>query len=458
MIKTILIDRDHHDSFFIDMTSVHKYGAKKQRDYVKKQLPGLYPDFTDRILWDYTICTINGKKWAVITVLEKDYYIELRIKYPRKHFITATSVLVCHPDFQKSIPLYTEYEKSYIDAKSNMPCSVPLSPTEKDLHKIISEAQLQAQKKKMPVFKSSHWTKDGTAKKSMLFPMLFLSLLLLGTGFIATALVQTNAQKALNAIVIQEPPTPYIAPPSALIQADDTAEIILAHSGTLYRYNYDQNSIPPIQFEISVQNPSLILSGIQKLPYIMNTQTNALQHDNSSSRFSASLYVSDKIIAPHILPDEQHLFNMVEQLKTIASLQNDTLILQNIQGNSGIQLQGAYKEVEARTVLLELIRMQAAQNFFMTALTLSKSDDDNFLNIKCTLVPSTKLAYTNNQPLDYLVSAFSLKKEEPKIIPIKKVVNPFEGYEKIGRVMNEDGIVFLYYRSPDGKIVSVEEE
>lgn len=458
MIKTILIDRDHHDSFFIDMTSVRKGGAKKQRAHVKKQLPGLYPDCIDNILWDYTLCTINDTKWALITVLEKDFYIEFRIKHPQKQFITATSVLVCHSDFQKSIPLYTEYEKSYIDSKSNIPCSVPLEPTEKSLHKTISEEQLYEQKKKIPVFKSSHWTKDGIAKKPILFPILLLSFLLLGTGFIATALVQNNANKALNTIVIQEAPTPHIVPPSALIQADDTAKIVLAHSGTLYRYNYEQNSIPPVQFEIFVQNPSLILSGIQKLPYIKNIQTNALQHDNSSSRFSASIYLSDKIIAPHILPGEQHLFSMVEQLKAIPTLQNDTLMLQNIQGNSGIQVQGTYTEQEARSILLEIIRMQATQNFFMTALTLSKSNDNSFLNIKCTLVPSTDLHYTYTQSLDYLVSAFALENTKPaKIIPVQQVVDPFEGYEKVGRVMNEDGIIFLYYRSPDGKIVSVEE-
>lgn len=95
-MKVLRIPRKDHDVYCIDISGKQK---KEVQVYIKEQLVLLHPVYGTDTIIDIKRLRHNGHEWAMVTVMQQEVLEEYRILYPRIPFVTATSLAIAEKDF-----------------------------------------------------------------------------------------------------------------------------------------------------------------------------------------------------------------------------------------------------------------------------------------------------------------------------------------------------------------------
>ena len=95
-MKALRIPRKDHDVYCIDITGEPK---RQLQAYIDEQLLRMHPVYGVDTAVDIKRLKHNEHEWAIITVMRKDTLEEYRILYPHTAFVTATSLAVFEKDF-----------------------------------------------------------------------------------------------------------------------------------------------------------------------------------------------------------------------------------------------------------------------------------------------------------------------------------------------------------------------
>ena len=95
-MRALRIPRKDHDVYCIDITGEPK---RQLQAYIDEQLLRMHPVYGVDTVTDVKRLKHNEHEWAIVTVMRKDTLEEYRILYPHTAFVTATSLAVFEKDF-----------------------------------------------------------------------------------------------------------------------------------------------------------------------------------------------------------------------------------------------------------------------------------------------------------------------------------------------------------------------
>ena len=116
-MKTLRIPRKDHDVYCIDITGKP---WREVQAYIEKQLVLLHPVVGTDTISDIKRLKYNEHEWALVTVMQRAVLEEYRILYPRIPFVTATSLAVFKKDFFAQKAQECGCERIWFDAQAQL--------------------------------------------------------------------------------------------------------------------------------------------------------------------------------------------------------------------------------------------------------------------------------------------------------------------------------------------------
>lgn len=388
--------------------------CKKRRlhEYIEKQLKGLHPGFSSDSLWDYVVITKGNEKIIKTVVLDKNYYIEKRIK-------------------NKKVDFYTE-EKNKI----------------------------------FVLFKSNKFSKTGKKKNSHLFLYTVLYCLVFCT-IISLVLLSTKNDNKTEEIVEknEEKEIPEVC--NILDIINFTAEKIYEEKGIVTSVSYSLEQNAKISFVINNCEPFVLINKILVNTQIQSCFCSNVTYKNSSESFEIQMVVP----VNELLMDQKNGLELLEKQKDIIS----EIKQENIQVlNSSIN-QDYCKESFTLCVNrndLGKTNNILADILIENSLLLTSFNEHTEENNLCIIEFEVALL-SNKQSIKQIVENESLSKvmyvaPEIKVSKhintvktgkkeIKEETKNIQRLTKIGSVVKNGNTIF-YYRTEDGKIYTSEEE
>ncbi|MFC1237859.1 hypothetical protein ACFGOO_00315 [Treponema vincentii] len=117
-MKALRIPRKDHDVYCIDITNIS--AKSKLHTYIHEQLLLIHPIYGADTAVDIKKLKYKEREWAVVTVMQKETLNEYRILYPHTSFVTATTLAIFEKDFFTKEAHLCGQERIWFDAQQQL--------------------------------------------------------------------------------------------------------------------------------------------------------------------------------------------------------------------------------------------------------------------------------------------------------------------------------------------------
>lgn len=386
----------------------HNFRKKELDRYVERQLKIMQPGFNNESLWDYVITKSGSDKKIKAVVLDKNFYIEERLKH------------------RNTLYYIEENNKNYF------------------------------------LFRNKNFSKTGKKKNQKIWMILFLViclfLLLILFGYAKSQKGKKVNQIEDNSVQVKEIEIPKLFNVFDLFNF--IAKKIYENDGTINSIQYILQQNAELKIVITGCNPYDLIKEIIDYKNIISCECESVAYNNSVESYELKIVFQ----LPALFIVQKSNLDLLEIQKTISS----ELISKNIKILSssinqdfckvGFLLTAERKNLENINSYIE--EYLFTNNFFISNF---KEENDSKNNV---IIEIEIMSIDDKQLIESAVEAEYLGKAlfEIKNIQNNSVqkevyipVNSINGYTKIGSVIN-DGKTFFYYKTDDGKLFISEKE
>ncbi|MBP5582064.1 MAG: hypothetical protein J6X85_09835, partial [Ruminococcus sp.] len=119
-MKKILIEPAA--SFFFALPEKRISVGRELKSYIEAQLEKEYPADADGIVWGCRVFTFEKRKFALVTVADKESYEELKVMHHSCTFVTEVSAIASGKSFTDGSASYTQAGlKVFYDIEAHEP-------------------------------------------------------------------------------------------------------------------------------------------------------------------------------------------------------------------------------------------------------------------------------------------------------------------------------------------------
>lgn len=430
-------------SFFFELPEKHSVFEKEKRKYLLEQLEKEYPSVDEKIIWGYCIFTFEKKKFALVSVINREIYEEKKVKYSSYVFTSEIAVIASRASFVKENILHkTATQKVFYDKNLHEPkilfTDIGKSNENISIEKSFNFSEKDIQNAK-PIFNENYKKKRIKYALSIL---VFAFLLFLVTGFFS---FQDFSPKTENILIEQ---VEVVKKEEQFFSSSFSSFLCLSN---LFRENnfvletFTENENGFIVFKTKTDKPSVLLEKLIATDLFQNVSITSMQKDAGSKKFDCTfeLYAKNKPTSS-ILPP----LSAIERITSkVPALKNAQTTLKGFQlettadGLRDFLTQYADFEQTENIFIKDFFitsngsKIIAKGNFaFDDSIHFIKPAENDFENI-CSIFPSL------TQPV--LEKRSQNTKTQPEQVSDKT---------EIARIRNPDGSVTVYKKNKDGKI------
>lgn len=444
-MRKILIDDSA--SFFFELSQKHLYNSKERKKYLLTLLEKEYPAVNDKIIWDYCIFTFEKKKFALVTVINRDLYEERKVKYSSCVFTTEISVIASKKDFiKRSVPYRVSNQQIFYDIQEHEPKILFISDCDKN-EKIFETREFSEKdiRKSKPVFYEKQY-------KSRLSKVCFIGIISLSFIIAICLFFVPSSAEYKNELYIYEDNEQIsgdpIEPPSysSLSSFLNLSHLFVESKSLIESFVEDEKG--HIILKSKTEKPSELLEKITNNKLFTDASITSMKKKAGSKEFEC-------VFELNIL--EKPLNGDLPQPLVIESLTHNIPMLKNAETSikgfvlettpDGLnQFMKQYSEFENNEkVILKNFNIESDVSKILVKGEFAQIYDDSiqfpilkendFSDINASLL-FKKIPQINNTPLNEIIEKIGMDSNE------------------IGRIYNSDGTYTVYKKDTDGKIIS----
>ncbi|MBV5330345.1 MAG: hypothetical protein JZU65_22395 [Chlorobium sp.] len=452
-----LIPRRDHEIYFLDLSGEQQI---KKHDLHRKALDLLvahHPGFSIKTRFETKIIKVLGKDWVMITVMEEETLAEYRILHPKTAFYTRTSLLFTQRNFPIAEPKSYGEEKIGIDQDRQFPISEPCvekNTTENGSEEIVS--CLETAPLKSRVF----------SKPFPRTPMVLLFFLLLLTS-LTGALIRPQTDSFTKTNSPTEPEQPVLLPdfPSVPYLLNEIANQTASAGGVIRQLLYDEMQHEALLLIISDCEPSSMSAKLNTIKYLLPVGISDIQYIAGMPLYTLRYSLNNGIFsipAKGISPD---IGSSLELLAALRKLARTYMAQVHFEKNPNATSQNAYTsiqvDVSAATIahfLTDLDALLAEKSMRIRKMSIQANKGSRLFFLEYAFEPCGACS----NPTTLLQNANTRIPEAFGILPIKTQPQsatqvPAADLIKVGSIKMNTGRSLVYYKSPEGKIVTKEE-
>lgn len=435
MKKKYYLPKNDIDVYVLPVQKVNRINTE---EIIKNELEKRHPGYSANHTFDYKIITFEMQKHMLVTVINKIRLDEHRILAGNKRMIGIDSLAVVNG---------------------------ALEPVLEVEHESLSNKEFQQSLLRLNL----HTAEVFKKKKNKV--MIGGFLLVLSTIFLVTVGVIGNQKKprelVLEESVVNDEVKPFA--PDLLTILHDISSVIVECKGFAVSAFVSYASSLVIDIQLQGVDPSLFLSAIKKIQYLRNTQLSGITYEQNIAQFSVSFSLSNSYSPPSsepvVLDDFVIIMPIFRKLiindgGTVISeqLEND-ISSKKISASYSISMPKASNHFKCLDSFLKINKIH------LSALSLEINSDKNSLDVLIKMNKNSvcddnqELFVDQTTILDYSIIplSFGFIPKTPVRIESKIMDSPIDpGWEKIGQILNDDGITVAYFRDRDGKIHACE--
>lgn len=485
-MRALRIPRKDHDVYCIDITRIN--GKSKLQTHIEDQLLLLHPVYGTHTAVDIKKLKHKEHEWAIVTVMQKEILEEYRILYPHTAFVTATSLAIFAKDFFTQDAYVCGCERIWFDAQRQIIISEEAERAEygmegdntdgrKDELSTASIAGEQAgnpQEREEPVPRAGRRSivfarKQNIRKAAGIGIGVMLAAAV--TAYTVWRAVYPPRQKSVRpeqqaAVEINAEKIPAITPSRFL---EIIAEHVPAMQAVFERYRYaDAEGVLCTFRSGSLENS---ITAFQNVPY--RTGCTIQEIVQKAKETVVTIQTEPMFLQAVFVPeiDPTAIARFTDALKT-GVLKADTVIRR--EQNGPITMNGltialsVLVKTETIDAFLHAIEVISDRYSFGMNLLEVVAVDLEMLSVHAEFQrigesdSKTETERISGHSSYAIAYAFGYaEKETVKAIPkqaeksIKKDAVIPEGSVEIGKIQT-DGKIKIYYRTPTGKIISIE--
>lgn len=451
MSRKVLIPRKDHEVYIPPLPDGLSTRKRELRRFAREKLPELHPGFSPFTEYDVRLLTANKKRYALITVMERDALVEYRLEHPKSFFFTATALLL---RVSGSGPGDYEGERIGFRPEDGEPVSEPLgeSGAASGAPSAFPAALLKTARPVDAVFR----------KKAPALVFLLPLLPLLFAVIFFTSRLPVGSEAAAEP---DETAPPAPARPGAVAILAGTAEALVASGGVLSQWKYDEAANPAIFISTEGAAPEKLLDFFKALTYMRIETLSDIQYQGSSPSYTlaAALDLSGYAEAAYRNPESSEALLAVASLvraeltKAGANITSESLPNHGAGETRGtLSLNCGAGDFAPVLAALEEAVFEIPLHIPYMDLVFEKSRAVFTLSFSFVPLQSGSTRVSGGIDTAALPAAFGYT--PPEAAPARRGVpagqsspSPGADYTKIGLIKQDDGETYTYYRTPEGK-------
>lgn len=436
-MKKILIEPAA--SFFFALPEKRISVGRELKSYIEAQLEKEYPADADGIVWGCRVFTFEKRKFALVTVADKESYEELKVMHHSCTFVTEVSAIASGKSFTDGGASYTKAGlKVFYDIEAHEPRILFTESPDRSVS-CLSGKDIQ---KAAPAFGTEGYGKYLAAAAAACAAMLCIVLLLrscdapASQGTAATAAERTAGAAAE---AYEQEVRAYSSLSSFL-----GISRLLSDSGCLVEH-FSEDAQGHVVLKTKTKSPSALLEKISGSGLYSNVSVTSMQKDAGSTAFSCTFEMtadkpaSSGAAEPALM---ERMADMIPAMKNAETAGNSFVLKTGTEGLDSFMRR--YSDFESGSDVM-LGRF-------------SIDGDGSEITIKGDLVKAggdVRTGALESSALDGAAAAVFCRKVSPvkAAAPAVRRLPENNGMTEVGRIRNDDGTYTIYMKTKEGKIV-----
>ncbi len=427
-------------SFFLESK------GQKKASYIKSAVEKEYPVLDDSIFFDYTEFTFDKKKWDLISIVDRNFYEEEKIRYEKTSFVSDVSCIASRKDFTSGKVFKTEDYDVFYDAENKQP---------------VINLRLQNNCKAEEIYKPDA---DDIRNAKVIFScekfyekkrflLAAISFCLVSVFFVFQACFSAKDNAKANVPEISETVI------EAKIQEEDSffknflacCSLLSKENGKLRFYSETKDNF--IEFKVLCSSPSKLLESLQKEDFQSVKLINVAGNEKSTNGSYECIFE----IQGNARLKSNETYTDLDSAKTLEELCCKNVLLQKSKNTlSDISLKDTSANIKSFFESFSELEKENAVG--ISSFEVTADENEGLVLVHLCFLPAFKNPYLilplQKEVFEPLLSVFP--KMQKTYVPVKtaKVEKPKEILNEIGRVKNDDGTTTVYRRSKDGKMIT----
>jgi hypothetical protein len=381
--------------------------------------------------------------------MEKSTLAEYRLLHQRASFFTATSLFFDADDGDQT-PLELAGERVGI-TDSGEPYSLPS----------VMPGTAQAEERVRTLLKTAkarHGLFRGRSRAPLVAVLVAaLALFAAGLGYCM------NAARPLSAPPAEAAPEKPLVP-AVFETLSAMADIILQADGTLLRWTYDENAVPPIHAAVEGPEAERLIEASGGIPHIVLSGISNVRYAGEKARYDAVFLfrAGDYLLPRPRVPENGETAIAALSaaragiMRAGASVSSETIPMPENGYAAAIRFSGGR---DAAAGAFSVLEKELPENGARIT-QMSVSYEEGRFEITLAFVPAGQ--ESDGQLalgwMETVMDAFGAAAPPPSLpprpAPVQAPRNDTEGYVKIGVIYDNDGVPHVYYRTKEGRIVA----
>jgi len=464
-MRALCIPRKDHDVYCINITGKSK---RQQQAYIDEQLLRMHPVYGADTAVDVKKIKHNGHEWAIITVMQKETLEEYRILHPHTAFVTATSLAVFKKDFFTKEVHVCGDERIWFDGQRQLILSEETGEAG-----ISCKPSEIPQKREEPVVHTG-WRNVVFSRRQRMYVSVRIGVI--AAAVLITYIVWTAAYSARQTTVPPahqdtaaeiETKETFTVTPSRFLEV--IAEHVPAMHAVFERYRYDDTEGALCTFRI--RSLATGITEFQTVPHRTGCSIKEIAQKDKENIIT--LQTEPAIMQPVSIPDVDPaaIAGFTDALKT-GIVKTDTAIRRGqkariTMNGLSITLSARVKREFIDTFLHDIEIISRRYFFGMNVLEVVVAESE-ILSVHAEFrqigegggkteqitghVPYTiahAFGYADKETIQEMPQQVKKTVKKDTVIP--------EGSVEIGKIKT-NGKIKVYYRTPDGKIMIIEQD
>jgi hypothetical protein len=301
MNKAVLIARNDHDVYFVELLPSDRQSPRALALLAGKALLERYPGFSRETAFDFGVVRTRERRWLMVTAIERRELDGYRRVAPFRRLATATSALVRDRRFfELPVSRYGDELIGY-NAERDEPVSQPL--TERDVGSPEGSVDIAKAARR---FRAAVFPRPSRNARLRAFPFaiaafaaaLIAVAALVCAGFGNPAGSQASLTDTGLTAGLPGSGTESVSFPGACRALVDISSALLSARGTLDAYSYDETADRPVRVEVRGCDPLELGDALSRIAYLSKPEYGRIEYDGTVPRFELAFAAVDGVRNP----------------------------------------------------------------------------------------------------------------------------------------------------------------
>jgi hypothetical protein len=469
--KKILVSRTDHEVYFIPFSEDIK--PRDLHAFIGDKLAEQHPGFSAASVYDLQKVTVEGRRWMMATVMEREKLTEYRLTHPGSLLYTATGVLIRQPEFSHRGMAVINGETIGYDAEKGVPVSIPIgeaavevgveAESARELTRLLPKTPVRYRVFKRPV------------PRFLLALPLAPLLIVLGILFVRYfSFARQEPEK--DKLEVTAVSAPVQEAPSALAMFAEIADAVQEMRGLIQHWQYTESAEPAFIIQLAGLDAHKLYGLLSQFEYAAIRDVSNIRYLEGIPHYTARISLNSQ---NYHIPTEMGFSTQEEALVMLATLR------EQVEG-SRVQIVSESPPPGGADGSCAMVLEAEGLDFIETLETIEQTFDTHELRIRsmtvaldqergvfmfsCSFAPYQKgVPVLLGEKKAAIPAAFGYSGRMP-VVPLKPLPPATEpevaqepeapergAYVQLGIIKGEGEKIIRFYKNPEGKIVREEE-